>query len=46
MMATAHAVKPAEEGRTLVHPRDRKRGMRRIWLWLVLPLSPPAPPGE
>ena len=32
-MATAHAVKPAEEGRTLVRPRDRKCGMRRIWLW-------------
>ena len=38
MIATAQAVKPAEGGRTLAHPRDRKRGMRRIWLWLALPL--------
>jgi HlyD family secretion protein len=37
MMATAEAVKPAHEGRTSVRPRDRKGGMRRVWLWLTVP---------
>ena len=37
-MATAQAVKPAHEGRTSVRPRDRKDGMRRVWLWLAVPV--------
>jgi hypothetical protein len=38
MMATAEAVKPAQEARTFVRPRDRKRGMRRVRLWMALPV--------